>query len=64
MVDYVEKVGFVYVVEKVDNSICIDGLMLDQLKKKLGGGIGGGKVRIGSEVYNVFVVGGSGGMIY
>lgn len=62
IVDYAEKAGFAYVAEKADNAVRLDGLTLDELKKQLGGGDGGGgKVTIGSEAYNAPGAGGEGG---
>lgn len=61
-VDYAEKAGFAYVAEKADNSVRIDGLTLDQLKKALGGGgEGGGKPALGTNTFNAPSAGGEGG---
>lgn len=64
-VDYAEKAGFAYVAEKADNSVRLDGLTLDQIKKALGSsGDGGGKVTLGNNTFNAPSAGGEGGTPY
>ena len=64
VVDYAEKSGFAYVAEKAENASKLEGLTLEKLKKKLGGGGAGGKITLGDNTFNAPTAGGDGGTLF
>ena len=61
-VEYAEKAGYAFAAEKADNATRLDGLTLEQLKRKLGGG--GGSVSLGDQPWTSQSKGGVGGTSY
>jgi len=60
-VEYAEKAGYAFAAEKADNATRLDGLTLEQLKRKLGGG---GSVKLGDQPWTSQSKGGVGGTSY